>query len=408
MIILIVALLLLQRRNPRIAMGSWLVALGLIFLSKLSWYVTWFNTPYYAAVHTFRLTVDLLVGMVLLLFTGRRLSRLSLRLPVLLWIGAPFIVVEILYGMEVAQPGPYCVCAAAGAVISVGVAAKLRRGVATAVAQVMVWLAIAGFSVSGNFRASAYVGLAAVYAAAAVHIWFRLRKGSIGRLGITASLGTWSCTFLTHPWMLAVPRYRAFSEEVWNMQKFFISIAMLIFLLEEEIRQNTKLALHDQLTGLPNRRLMEERLLAAIGQGVASVLLIDLDSFKKINDTFGHLAGDEVLRETALRLKTALHGDETLARIGGDEFLIVSMRDPTLLMAAIALPLSKPFVLEGGVEVDVGLSIGSSIYPADARGATGTEAIRHLLRAADRHMYAQKPLADRDALTRRPDRPATI
>jgi diguanylate cyclase (GGDEF)-like protein len=122
--------------------------------------------------------------------------------------------------------------------------------------------------------------------------------------------------------------------------------------------------------------LMEERLLAAIGQGVASVLLIDLDSFKKINDTFGHLAGDEVLRETALRLKTALHGDETLARIGGDEFLIVSMRDPTLLMAAIALPLSKPFVLEGGVEVDVGLSIGSSIYPADARGATGTEAIR--------------------------------
>jgi hypothetical protein len=170
MIILIVALLLLQRRNPRIAMGSWLVALGLIFLSKLSWYVTWFNTPYYAAVHTFRLTVDLLVGMVLLLFTGRRLSRLSLRLPVLLWIGAPFIVVEILYGMEVAQPGPYCVCAAAGAVISVGVAAKLRRGVATAVAQVMVWLAIAGFSVSGNFRASAYVGLAAVYAAAAVHV----------------------------------------------------------------------------------------------------------------------------------------------------------------------------------------------------------------------------------------------
>jgi diguanylate cyclase len=408
MLVLIAALLLLQRRNPSIAIGSWLLALGLIFSSQVSWYVTWFGTPYYAAVHTFRLCVDLLTGVVLLLFTGRPLSKIPRSRLLLLWNGVAFIALEILYGMEVARPMPYFICAGAGSAICVIVAIMLRRTWTIPVAQVLVWAAILGFSASGNYRVSAYLGLAATYAAAAFHVWFRLRKGSLGRIGIVASLGMWSASFLAHPWVLNMPRYRALGDEVWDIQKFFITTAMLIFLFEEEIRDNAQLALHDQLTGLANRRLMEQRLLTAMGEGQATVLLIDLDGFKGINDSLGHLAGDDILRQTASKLDALLHADETLARLGGDEFLIISARDAAALTESISSAFLEPVIIEDGIKVDVRLSIGSATFPADARETTGGEGIRNLLRAADRAMYARKRELDGDAQRRRPDRPATV
>jgi diguanylate cyclase (GGDEF)-like protein len=399
MLILITALLILQRRNPRIVIGSWLLALGLIFSSQVSWYFTWFGTPYYAGAHTFRLCVDLLTGIVLLLFTGRPLSKTPHSLLRLVWNAAAFIALECLYGMDVVRPMPYFICAAAGAGISVLVAARLRRIWTIPASQVIVWLGVAFFSARGNYRASAYLGLAAVYAAAALHLWFRLRRGSLGRIGIVASLGMWAASFLAHPWVFSLPRYRAFADEIWDLQKFFITAAMLMFLLEEEIGENAQLAYHDQLTGLPNRRLMEQRLMATIGHGRATVLLMDLDGFKGINDSLGHLAGDEVLRQIAFRLNPILHANETLVRLGGDEFLIVSTRDPGALMESIHASLRKPVILESGIELEVRLSIGSSTFPEDAQQATGREAIRHLLRAADLRMYGLKS----DRQLRRPD-----
>lgn len=389
MLILIAALVLLQRRNPHIAIGSWLVALGLILASQLSWYVTWYGTPYYAPAHTFRLCADLLTGVVLLLFTGRPLSKIPRSLLLLSWNAAACIVLEILYGLDVARPGPYCICAAAGAVISVVIAMRLRRHWMIPIAQIIIWVAIGDFSARRNYRASAYLVLAAVYGAAALHVWFRLRKGSLGRIGIVASLAMWSVSFFVHPWVLNMPRYRALGDEIWNMQKFVISMAMLIFLFEEEIRVNAQLAFHDQLTGLPNRRTMEQRLLATIESGRATVLLMDVDGFKAINDSLGHLAGDEVLCHIASKLKAMLRANETLSRLGGDEFLIVSTRDPTVLKESVASSFAEPVIIEG-VRVDLRVSMGSSTFPGDANGATGKEAISHLLRAADRSMYAGK------------------
>jgi diguanylate cyclase len=397
-------MLLFQRRNPSIAIGGWVLALALILSSKISWYFTWYGTSYYAAAHTFRLCVDLLVGIVLLTFTGRTFRETPRGALLLLWNGVALEVLEVLYGMEVARPRPYLICAAIGAAISLVVAAKLRRTWTIPLSQVIVWAAIAAFSLRGNYRASAYLGLAAVYAAAALHIWFRLRKGSLGRIGIVASLGMWSVSYLVHPWVLYIPRYRNLGDQVWDLQKFFITAAMLMFLLEEKIRENAQLAFYDQLTGLPNRRLMEKRLITAMEDGKTTLLLMDLDGFKGINDTLGHLAGDDVLREIALRVSSVLGLDETLARLGGDEFLIISTRDPEALTALVSSSLLGPVLAGGDVKVNVTLSIGSSTYPEDANGSTGSNAIGHLLRSADRRMYALKFAKQPGHMPRRPDK----
>jgi diguanylate cyclase len=404
MLILVASMLIFQWRNPSIAIGGWVLALALILSSKISWYFTWYGTSYYAGAHTFRLCVDLLVGIVLLTFTGRTFRETPRSALLLLWNCVAFEILEVLYGMEVARALPYVICAAVGAAISLLVAAKLRRAWTIPLSQVIVWGAIAAFSVRGNYRASAYLGLAAVYFAAALHIWLRLRKGSLGRIGIVMSLGMWSISYLVHPWVLYLSRYRNLGDQVWDLQKFFITAAMLMFLLEEKIRENAQLAFYDQLTGLPNRRLMEQRLITAMEDGKATLLLMDLDGFKGINDTLGHLAGDDVLREIALRVNKVLGLDETIARLGGDEFLIISTREAGALTALVSSSFLEPVLVEGDAKVNVKFSIGSSTYPEDANGSTGTNAIGHLLRSADRRMYALKFAKEPGHMPRRPEK----
>ena len=92
--------------------------------------------------------------------------------------------------------------------------------------------------------------------------------------------------------------------------------------------QLAHLALHDHLTGLPNRSVFDDRLEHALrrrrdGQGGVAVLFVDLDGFKRLNDSFGHGAGDDVLREAAMRIRAAVRPHDTVARLGGDEFTVL-------------------------------------------------------------------------------------
>jgi diguanylate cyclase (GGDEF)-like protein/PAS domain S-box-containing protein len=161
------------------------------------------------------------------------------------------------------------------------------------------------------------------------------------------------------------------------------------------------LAQHDALTGLPNRRLMNDRLAQAIAQAkrngeMAAVLLIDLDDFKPINDEHGHRAGDDVLRVVALRLKECVREVDTVARYGGDEFVVVLSsvnrpRDAGLvaekIIGALAEPIPALWISQHGSrvpEVRVGCSIGISMFPQDA---TQPDA---LIRRADAAMYTAK------------------
>jgi diguanylate cyclase (GGDEF)-like protein/PAS domain S-box-containing protein len=154
------------------------------------------------------------------------------------------------------------------------------------------------------------------------------------------------------------------------------------------------LAHHDPLTNLPNRLLLQSRLTHALEsaerhkRGVA-VLYIDLDRFKNINDSLGHPVGDQLLEAMARRMLARLRDEDTLGRLGGDEFLLVledlqRPGDAAGVAQELIRLLEHPFRLPGGHEVYVGASIGISLFPDD--GATVTELIQH----ADVAMYQAK------------------
>jgi diguanylate cyclase (GGDEF)-like protein/PAS domain S-box-containing protein len=166
--------------------------------------------------------------------------------------------------------------------------------------------------------------------------------------------------------------------------------------LAEAQRQLTHIAYHDSLTGLPNRASFEERLKTALdgcadGRCAAAVLFIDLDNFKLINDSFGHAAGDELLRAVAGRLSRATRGGDMVARQGGDEFLILiadiesgEIQEAGEAVARkIGRTLKAPFVISG-IEIFVSASIGISLFPIDA------EDTETLLKHADAAMYRAK------------------
>jgi diguanylate cyclase (GGDEF)-like protein/PAS domain S-box-containing protein len=151
-------------------------------------------------------------------------------------------------------------------------------------------------------------------------------------------------------------------------------------------------ALHDALTGLPNRVLARDRLdqailLARRQQTRVALLIIDLDHFKEVNDTFGHQAGDQLLRQVGERFMAELRETDTVARLGGDEFAIVLLAADADAASMIAVKLlaalERPFIVEGQA-LDVGASIGIAVYPDHADTADT------MLRRADIAMYVAK------------------
>jgi diguanylate cyclase (GGDEF)-like protein len=164
--------------------------------------------------------------------------------------------------------------------------------------------------------------------------------------------------------------------------------------LTEANRELTHLALHDTLTGLPNRVMLAERIGNAMRQvdnqgGSFALMFMDLDGFKTVNDAFGHHLGDQLLHEVGLRLRSNLHHCDTLARIGGDEFVLLVEIEADSAVAAIAARqvqvIAEPFQIAGQI-VQISASIGISLYPG--HGHTQEE----LLMNADAAMYHAKGL----------------
>jgi diguanylate cyclase (GGDEF)-like protein/PAS domain S-box-containing protein len=173
----------------------------------------------------------------------------------------------------------------------------------------------------------------------------------------------------------------------------YVSVFSDISHIKESEERLHHLAHHDSLTGLPNRLLLNARLDHSIqlahrkGTNVA-VLFLDLDDFKKVNDSLGHPVGDHLLQLVAKRLLVSARKEDTVARLGGDELAIVlgsmgGARYAATVAQAILDRLSEPFELEEQ-DVFVSASIGISIYPHDGRDATA------LLKNADAAMYMAK------------------
>ena len=168
--------------------------------------------------------------------------------------------------------------------------------------------------------------------------------------------------------------------------------AVLAQSLTEANKELTQLALHDTLTGLPNRILLADRIDQAMHRvtahgGCFALMFIDLDGFKPVNDAFGHHMGDQLLREVAQRLREDLRSEDTLARIGGDEFvLLVQLAEPddALRLAARQVGLVSRSFRVAEHDLQISASIGIAVYPGNGLSA------QELLMNADAAMYHAK------------------
>jgi diguanylate cyclase (GGDEF)-like protein len=168
--------------------------------------------------------------------------------------------------------------------------------------------------------------------------------------------------------------------------------------LARSLNKVSYLANRDALTGLPNQRLFQERFLSTLAiskrQGwKMAIMFIDLDNFKEVNDSFGHEAGDKILQMAAHRLLETVRESDTVARIGGDEFLVIQTEvkdkaDAAHVADKIVEQLSAPFDLDGN-EITIGASIGIAMYPTHGDNS------KDLTSKADNAMYRTKALGKR-------------
>jgi diguanylate cyclase (GGDEF)-like protein len=159
----------------------------------------------------------------------------------------------------------------------------------------------------------------------------------------------------------------------------------------EEVIKN--MAYHDALTGLPNRMLLNDRLKMGLAHAqrnkrIMAVLFIDLDGFKEINDSYGHGIGDLILQGVADRLTQCIREEDTLSRLGGDEFIVFlprisSVEDAENLAEKLLAVVRTPFYFDGQM-MRVSLSIGISFFPKDGKSASV------LLKKADEALYQAK------------------
>ena len=184
----------------------------------------------------------------------------------------------------------------------------------------------------------------------------------------------------------------AIRDEKGNISKY-IGLSRDIRELKQAERQLEQMAYFDPLTGLANRTLFEIRLREALNNARIdscrlALLFIDLDRFKHVNDTYGHSAGDELLMQVSVRLKNALRDNDTVARMGGDEFTIILNRikakdDATHVAAKIIDAISRPISVSGA-QLNVGTSIGVAYFPEHG------ENLETLKKHADIAMYQAK------------------
>jgi diguanylate cyclase (GGDEF)-like protein len=182
--------------------------------------------------------------------------------------------------------------------------------------------------------------------------------------------------------------------------------AAAVFTLRLAIRAGAaeSLAMRDALTGLPNRALLDDRIDQALERArrtadAFALMVVDLDGFKEVNDIRGHEAGDQVLESIARRLEAVVRASDTVARVGGDEFVVLSLGTRTeaeaaALVGRLRQALRRPYRADGGI-IEIDASIGWALFPSD--GTTPEE----LLGRADIQMFATKRDAGRSSTASR-------
>ncbi len=246
-------------------------------------------------------------------------------------MAAPVLLMAT-YGMNWEMSGPQRLLAAvAGAALGLGAAWVLKRPWHDYLAISLFYLPALLAARFLQPRQAVYLMLAVLYITIARCFAANSSKESRARFLIAAGFALWALTFATHPWVaLLGPTAEQLANQIWTMHKFAVTIGFVFMLLERQVQDNQWLALHDQLTGLPNRRLYEDRLAGALERAKrygSSILLftMDLDGLKTVNDQLGHDAGDALLRQVVAHMNRVVRSTDTLARLGGDEFSLLAV-----------------------------------------------------------------------------------
>ncbi|MDE1175796.1 MAG: diguanylate cyclase [Edaphobacter sp.] len=400
---LLAILFALRRRHPQQGVELWIIGLVFIFIEAIAHVFYTKSGPQHIPVHIVALDAYLAAGMFFLWAGAKDRCPRRPTLTYLLFTAVPLMVLQTIYAMDIYRPGPYRAVALTGIMLAIVLPFLALRSLRIGKAwwliplPLAIWIPSWLFASAGMYRDAAYIALFVVYLSVAIVFYGSLPRQSLGRIAIVTGFSIWAFVFLLHSWVTARPQYNSIAAAIWDWQKFLVAIGMLLVMLERQVASNEWFASHDQLTGLPNRRLFEERLEMAIrnarqsGKRIA-VVMIDLNGFKAINDSLGHEVGDILLQQIGDALREAIRPTDTLARLGGDEFIIVSVDLPVEVPSArivnsntdrIVDAFKKPFrILDH--ELMVKASVGVAIYPDDA----GDEVL--LRRLADQRMYEQK------------------
>lgn len=185
----------------------------------------------------------------------------------------------------------------------------------------------------------------------------------------------------------------AANRKIESLSKINMALREEASSLAGALAKARRCAFHDELTGLPNRRLLQDHFHLAAARAArkhnqVALVFLDLNGFKQINDTIGHVAGDSLLREVATRLTSCIRSYDTACRFGGDEFVVLLPHIDTREQAIaaqekIVARLGRPYFVDGK-PFSMTASSGLALYPVDGENCI------ELLRAADKAMYREK------------------
>jgi diguanylate cyclase (GGDEF)-like protein len=398
MIVLMAVLDWLRRKYRYASVNLWMVGLTFILVEAVAVAVLRGSPALSRVAHALALDAYVLAGITFG-WAGSKdslpgLSRLQIFIPP----AVPLFALTTIYGFNFSGPRLYQAIAIATLLLGIAYVAAFSGGdrafrTRLVVIHLLVWTPITWLAATAQLRMLIYWGLTCLYLLVAFAFRKRVRRGGIGGILIVAGFIVWALCFFLHPFVRDIAFYDEFNRQLWTMQKFLVIIGMVLLLLEEQTRRLEGEAMHDPLTGLPNRRLFEDRLIQSLERSrrtgrISAVFVIDLDNFKLVNDTHGHRTGDLVLLRAGHILKSKIRSSDTLARCGGDEFSVIvndltrpedCERIAEALRAAIATVDLPP-----GTRSPLTGSIGYAIFPNDVSDAA------ELCDLADVRMYKDK------------------
>ena len=390
-------LLWLRNKYRAESVELWFLGLAFVLVEAVALSIYRNSSSAHNVLHAVMLNAYLLAGVTFGWAARQDLLPGRRPVPYFLLPAVPLSFLTTLYGLEQRDSRWYLGTAVwsllCGVVyVAVWASGGLWRRAGLLLIHFTMWAPIAWFAERMMLRSLVYWGLGCVYLLVAFTFRSRVRRGHIGGAVIVTGFAVWALCFLAHPLLRGHMPWDAMLTEVWNLQKFLVILGMILSLLEDETDRRRAEAMHDVLTGLPNRRLFEDRLRQALERCLRSgkstaLFVIDLDGFKAVNDTLGHGVGDDVLRRAAEALQANVRASDTLARCGGDEFSIVindlqRRGDCERIAANLRAAVARVEVPNEGPALSA--SVGFAMFPEDAADSD------ELYRLADRRMYEEK------------------